>query len=288
MSAEDRQARRGAAGVSVPTDRRFRRTDTAIDRRRRSRKTMSRIVRWAGIAAVAVAATAWLGQSVVGSDALRVRDISVEGNARLSSAEVEQLVPGLRGENILRVDFQQYERRILDSPWVADVTLFRALPAKVKIHVVERVPMAIARIDQTLYLVDQDGVIIDEYAPAHQTLDLPLVDGLVDANAKDNVTVVPERAQLARRLFSAFDRLPALRQRLSQIDVSSARDAVVMIDDDSALLHLGADKFAERLQRYLDLRPTLHDRFQRIDYVDLRFDERVYLNGVGLRAGSTP
>jgi cell division protein FtsQ len=288
MSAEDRQVRRGAAGVSVPTDRRFRRTDTALDRRRRSRKTIWRVVRWVAMAAVAVAAVAWMGQSVIGSDALRVRDISVEGNARLSSAEVEQLVPGLRGENILKVDFRQYERRILDSPWVADVTLFRALPAKVKIHVVERVPMAIARIDQTLYLVDQDGVIIDEYAPAHQAFDLPLVDGLVDAKTKDNVTVVPERAQLARRLFSAFDRLPALRERLSQIDVSSSRDAVVIIDDDSALLHLGADKFAERLQRYLDLRPTLHDRFQRIDYVDLRFDERVYLNGVGLQTRPTP
>jgi cell division protein FtsQ len=288
MSAEDRQARRGAAGVSVPADRRFRRTDTAIDRRRRSRKTMWRVVRWVVMAAVAAVAVAWMGQGVIGSDALRVRDISVEGNARLSSAEVEQLVPGLRGENILKVDFRQYERRILDSPWVADVTLFRALPAKVKIHVVERVPMAIARIDQTLYLVDQDGVIIDEYAPAHQAFDLPLVDGLVDGKSTDNVTVVPERAQLARRLFSAFDRLPALRQRLSQIDVSSSRDAVVMIDDDSALLHLGADKFAERLQRYLDLRPTLHDRFQRIDYVDLRFDERVYLNGVGLRARAAP
>lgn len=288
MSAEDRQARRGAAGVSVPTDRRFRRTDTAIDRRRRSRKALWRVVRWGVMAVGAAAAVVWMGQSVIGSDALRVRDITVEGNARLSSTEVEQLVPGLRGENILKVDFRQYERRILDSPWVADVTLFRALPAKVKIHVVERVPMAIARIDQTLYLVDQDGVIIDEYAPTHQAFDLPLVDGLVDARAKDSVTVVPERAQLARRLLSAFDRLPALRQRLSQVDVSSSRDAVVMIDDDAALLHLGTEKFAERLQRYLDLRPTLHDRFQRIDYVDLRFDERVYLNGVGLRAKPTP
>ena len=36
---------------------------------------------------------------------------------------------------------------------------------------------------------------------------------------------------------------------------------------------------AERLQRYLDLRAALLDRFGALDYVDLKFDERVYVRG---------
>ena len=33
-----------------------------------------------------------------------------------------------------------------------------------------------------------------------------------------------------------------------------------MIDGDSALLHLGDDRFLERLQSYLDVAPALRDR----------------------------
>ena len=39
----------------------------------------------------------------------------------------------------------------------------------------------------------------------------------------------------------------------------------------------GDDQFLERLQTYLDLAPALRERVREIDYVDLRFDERVYV-----------
>jgi hypothetical protein len=69
--------------------------------------------------------------------------------------------------------------------------------------------------------------------------------------------------------------------RLSQIDVSNARNAVVMLEGDPALLHLGDDRFLERVLSYLDLAATLRERIDEIDYVDLRFDERVYVRPAG-------
>jgi hypothetical protein len=43
------------------------------------------------------------------------------------------------------------------------------------------------------------------------------------------------------------------------------------------LLHLGEERFAERIQAYLELAPTLRERVPEIDYVDLRFEERLYV-----------
>jgi cell division septal protein FtsQ len=60
-------------------------------------------------------------------------------------------------------------------------------------------------------------------------------------------------------------------------------DAVVMLQDDSALLHLGEDKFLERLQSYVDLAPALREQVREIDYVDLRFGDRVYVRPAGKR-----
>ena len=60
-------------------------------------------------------------------------------------------------------------------------------------------------------------------------------------------------------------------------DVSRERNVVVMLDEDTTWLHLGAEKFVERLSNYIELAPTLQEQFKEIDYVDLRFDERVYV-----------
>ena len=46
------------------------------------------------------------------------------------------------------------------------------------------------------------------------------------------------------------------------------------------LLRVGDSNFVERVQSYLDLAPALRERVPQIDYVDLRFDERVYVRPV--------
>jgi hypothetical protein len=61
------------------------------------------------------------------------------------------------------------------------------------------------------------------------------------------------------------------------VDVADARDAVVMLDRDPARLHLGDQDFVARLESYLELSPALHSRVPQIDYVDLRFDRRVFV-----------
>jgi cell division septal protein FtsQ len=43
------------------------------------------------------------------------------------------------------------------------------------------------------------------------------------------------------------------------------------------VIQLGEEQFLARLQAYLDLAPTLRDRVADIDYVDLRFDDRIYV-----------
>jgi cell division septal protein FtsQ len=72
----------------------------------------------------------------------------------------------------------------------------------------------------------------------------------------------------------------------SELDVADARDAVLLLKGDTTLVRLGNEQFAERLQSYLDLAPALRERVAGIDYVDLRFDERVYVRPQG--SGSRP
>ena len=67
------------------------------------------------------------------------------------------------------------------SPWVEQAVLRRVLPSTVEVVIRERTPMAIGRIRGDLYLVDEEGLVIDEFGPNYAQFDLPIVDGLADA-----------------------------------------------------------------------------------------------------------
>jgi cell division septal protein FtsQ len=54
-----------------------------------------------------------------------------------------------------------------------------------------------------------------------------------------------------------------------------------MLENDPALLHLGEEKFMERVHSYIELAPTLRQTVPDIEYVDLRFDDRIYVRPTG-------
>ena len=267
--------------VKAPSERNFRRTPAKGARRRRFRPRLS----WGVLRRLLSVLLLLFGvyQSLAfafTTPLLRVNRISVHGNVRLSSGEVQALVEDLRGSSILRVDLDAFRQRLVESPWVADVALRRVLPSTVEVFVSERQPVGLCRMGQDLYLVDETGTVIDQFGPQYSEFDLPIIDGLVPPaprGAKAKASIDPGRAELASRVIASLARSQQIGSRLSQVDVSDAHDAVVLLDGDSALLHLGDDKFLERVQSYLELSPALRERVTEIDYVDLRFDPRVYV-----------
>jgi hypothetical protein len=141
--------------------------------------------------------------------------------------------------------------------------------------------VGIARLGSALYLVDPAGVIIDEYGPEYAELDLPIIDGLGSAPRDSGFAIDPARAELAARVLEQVGPRRDLTRRLSQLDVADPFDAVVILDGDPALIHVGDDRFLERLLTYLEIAPALRQRVPAVDYVDMRFGERVYVRPVG-------
>jgi cell division protein FtsQ len=229
---------------------------------------------------------------VAALEMFQVDQINVRGNHRLSKGEVLAMLQSLRGRSALSVDLADWRQALLSSPWVADASLRRTLPSTIDVVILERAPLGIGRINGALYLVDDRGAVIDDYGPNYADLDLPIIDGLaaetgaVSASApsgEEHANVY--RAVLARRLLDAL-RVRNMAGQISQIDVSDSRNAVVLLHGDSTLIRLGNDRFVERLQSYYELAPALRDRVPDIDYVDLRFDERVYVGPA--REGRSP
>ena len=264
--------------VKAPSEKNFRRARARPAKRKSGRRRIPwRLARNVAGSALAIYAAYRAFDLVVSASALQVQRIAVHGNTRLSAGEVQTIVSGLRGASILTADLPAYRKRLLRTPWVADVALRRVLPSTIDVFISERTPMGLCRIGNQVYLVDRFGVVIDEFGPRYAEFDLPIIDGLVRAPSSGEPALDERRADLAARVIEAVAVRPDLAQRISQIDVRNLHDAIVLLDGDPALLHLGDERFLERLQSYVDVATAVRERVPDVDYVDLRFDERMYV-----------
>jgi cell division protein FtsQ len=270
--------------VSAPSDRRFRRAHVTPARRPRFLRLSARA---AGRAALVLTVVAYVGyhvaRQVLAAGALTINRITVTGNSRLSKGEVVALLDGIRGANMLTIDLDEWRRKLLSSPWVADAAMRRVLPGTVAVAISERQPMGIGRVNGELYLIDDRGGIIDQFGPNYAEFDLPIIEGLT-ATPRDNATLIDTaRAALAASVLAALQARPDLARRVSEIDVTDDRDATLILKGDTALVRVGTEQFVERLQSYVDLAPALRERIAAIDSVDLRFDQRVYVRPAAKR-----
>jgi cell division protein FtsQ len=275
-------------GVTLHSDKRFRRNQARPLRRRRLRGRPW----WGGLRAIVIfAAMAYGGYLTsvwaIETPWLKVQHIKVTGNERLSRGEVLGLLDGMTGQSILLTKVSEWRERVLASPWVADATLRRMLPSTIEVRLRERHPIGIARLRDELYLIDPSGAVIDEFGPRYAEFDLPIIDGLVAFTAEGEPSLDDARGNLVAQVLASIRTRPDLLARVSQIDVSDLQDVRVILEGDPAVVRLGTDRFAERLQSFIDLAPSIRNRVPDIDYVDLRFEERIAVGPRSVRAAAS-
>ena len=270
-------------------DKRFRRAYVKPTKRRHWRSLAKPFAKYVVLAGILGYGLYRGGVVAANARVLQIDRIAVRGNKRLSNGEVLSLLDGLTGQNLMRTDLSAWRSRLLASPWVRDAALRRSLPSTVEVVVSEREPIGIGRLAAGLYLVDEEGTVIDQYGPQYADLDLPIVDGLLASN-DPHAAIDPQRAELAGRLIAALAGHAVVARKISQVNVSDPHNAAVLLSGDPALIYVGEDRFLSRLQSYLDLSAALRERVDSIDYVDVRFDDRIYVRpaeqgGKGRRGG---
>jgi cell division septal protein FtsQ len=275
--------------VRAPADKRFKRARVQPPRKKRSWRT------WGLSAGKALLFVLVLGYATVRgvhllttTSALRITTVKVQGNRQVATRDIHRLLAagslgGLQGSNILLADLDGWRQRLLRSAWIKEAAFRRVLPSTVEIAIVEREPLGIGRLRDRLYLVSSDGVILDEYGSRYAGFDLPIIDGLHTPENANGLLVDESRSAFAADVLRDLRRSSELAARVSQVDVSDDEDAVILLADDTARVHLGREAYADRLQAYLHLAPTLRARVPGIDYVDLRFDPRIFVRPVDRR-----
>ena len=230
------------------------------------------------VLAVVGAWTAW--QRVFASERLRVGKLEVRGSHFLSEGEVRELVGAAVGERILSLDIEALKARLRASPWVADATVTRTLPDTLRVEIRERVPLALAELDR-LYLMDENGGLIDIYGPRTGAFDLPIVRGLLGVAEES-------RRDRARRAGALLADLGDLAGEISEVYVQPSGDLRVVLRGPGEVLLFGEPPYRQRLLTFLSLRQELAEKAPGAEHYDLRFRGRIFAKRPGVPTPSEP
>lgn len=89
-----------------------------------------------------------------------IQDIRIAGNMRTPAATIAAALGLERGQSIFDVDLRAARRRLMALDWIADAEVQRRYPDSISVQVIEKVPFALWRSPDGLYVIDRAGGII--------------------------------------------------------------------------------------------------------------------------------
>jgi len=139
----------------------------------------------------------------------RITEVALAGNDELSRENILTLA-GITGRSsLLFLDAARTRARLLTNPWIADATVLKLYPGRLRIGVTERRPFALWQKDGAVSLIAADGVVLERYVPpAFATLPLLVGKGAEHAG-HDFLEIIkryPDIAHYVEALVLVADR----------------------------------------------------------------------------------
>ncbi|MHB1323382.1 MAG: cell division protein FtsQ/DivIB [Coriobacteriia bacterium] len=242
--------------------------------RKRAARQRLLIVRLGVIGAGVLAAWGvWAG--VAGSQLLAIDSVEVTGNDRLSAADVTVLAALPPDATLLRFDASGVEERLMESPWIAGVTLHRRPPSTLRITVTERVPVAVVDTGMSFWFVDGDARVLTESVPATGTV-LPVIRDLPDFAAE------PGLRSASKALRNALAVLRGLSAELAgtvRVVTAPSVNETALVTTGNVEIMIGE---AVRLdEKSLLVADIVEERGEQVVFIDVRSVERPISRGLG-------
>jgi len=206
-----------------------------------------------------------------------------EGQVLLKLKEFEE-----QDRSLFALDLDDLRKSVELLPWVRAATVRRVWPDRLMIEVTERVPIAFVRIDNSTQLVDEDGVLLESKSEGLPKFDFPVLMGLESGFETELLARNRKRIELYRRLIRELDDNGAgLSRDLSEVHLQDAGSVSIVLNDDTVLVHMGANHFQERFRRYLAMSREIKQKYRLLESVDLRFENQIVVNAANEKIASS-
>ena len=206
-------------------------------------------------------------------------EVQIVGSQHLDAvqmrAELEREFP----QNLFLIRPERVRQFVEAQPWVEYCQVRRVFPDTLKILIVERQPVALAKIENELFLADRRGVILESYGARFGHLDLAVVRGLENSTLENVAASNRDKMEVVMRVLQDLDSGDArLSDQISEIDISDPGRVALVPEDPPIRVYIGDSKYRERYQKYLSrlsMMDELTRKYGAMDSVDLSVEHRI-------------
>jgi len=270
--------------LDVAEESPFLRGQKRVSARRSSlpKKTASRLL-WAciGLGILAIAAIAAVALYNYGEQSWRFRiessdNIEVTGMQNVTKAQIMEVMGADIGRNIFFIPLTQQKAQLEQIPWVESASVMRFVPNRLKVEIHERTPVAFARVGPRISLIDAHGTLME--LPQKHKYSFPVILGMYPGEPLS--TRVP-RMKAYNDLVEELDSSGAhYSQDLSEVDLTDLENLKVRVNDPAGdvLVELGSSEYLRRYTTYVSHVKEWRQQFQKLESVNLRYDNQVIVN----------
>ena len=218
-----------------------------------------------------LAALLWGLNHLLTSADFQVSAARVSGNQMVSAQSVVEAA-SLKRESILLVDTNTVRDSVLKLPQIKEARVATQFPNQVVVQVTERTPAYIWKVNDTLYLASEDGILLGTAEKPDQFL--PLVD--VDARPVTVGDRVDSDALVTASRLSLL--LPKELGITPTYYEYSSKEGVVVPTNFAGRVILGkSENLEEKVATFRTVAQKIKQDGIKVQAVDLRFKDRPYL-----------
>lgn len=204
------------------------------------------------------------GEFIMTWEKFKVKSFKLVNSPGLETKELKKILSGY-STNIFSLNIAELKKELLTLREVKDAILSRKLPATIEIRFFLREPVfQVAKNekgDGKFNLVDNEGVV--------------LLTGA--ARQKNLVTIKSKRPDDWKKILPYLDELERLRHVIDYVGIEDPYGIALKLKGIAEVFYPGESDFAYKINYYLKLKRMPLLKKYRVRHVDLRFEDRFYL-----------
>ncbi len=203
-------------------------------------------------------------------------NIEITGAENVTKPQIMEVMGADIGRNIFFIPLAQQKAQLEQIPWVESASVMRFVPNRLQVEIHERTPVAFARVGPRIQLIDAGGTLMD--LSTRHRYSFPVILGMNPGEPlSTRAPRMKEYAELVRELDSGGARYS---QDLSEVDLTDLDDVKVRVNDPAGdvLVHLGSADYLRRYKIYVSHAQEWRQQFQKLESVDLRYDNQIIVN----------
>jgi cell division protein FtsQ len=199
-----------------------------------------------------------------------INKVVFTGNVHLPDEELKNLAGLKGGENLFTLSGGAIYRKISASPWIRYAAVRKEFPDTLHILVREAEPLALLDMKGRLFMVDEKGKMLEELRESSMPF-LPIISG----DPYGEKEVFSEAIHLVSTIKET-----GLLSRKNHIEVIAHKLQEIALNLDGTVVKIGTGDYGDKLTRLVELEEEIKGRHIPVDYIDLRFADRVVVKPV--------